>query len=127
MRGLLTRVLAAGKSEDEIVNSWGSPEAAAAGYMSGARIICGAAQNTSGGRAGYSNASTQGSVWNNGQQTSAQAHSQQSAETMNSNGNVTANYEYSGNPSFIYLNMEAAKLNISTSPSVDKIYYRLIV
>lgn len=124
--GLFNSGLAAGKSEEEIVNSWGSPEAAAAGYMSGrAASYGGASQNTSAGGAGYSNASAQSSAWNNGQQTSAQAQSQQSAEAMNSNGNVVANYEYSGNPAFIYLNMEAAKLNISTSPSVDKIYYRL--
>ncbi len=123
--GLFNSGIAAGKSEEEIVNSWGSPETAAAGYMNGRAASCGgASQNTYADGASHSNASAQSSSWNNGQQ-ATQAQSQPSAEAMNSNGNVVANYEYSGNPSFIYLNMEAAKLNISTSPSVDKIYYRL--
>lgn len=108
--GLFNSGVASGKNEEEIVNSWGSPEAAAAGYMGGRSAAYGTdSQNVSAG----------GSTNTSGQACNS------SSETLNSGGNVVANYEYSGDPSFIYLNMEAAKLNVSTSPSVDKIYYRL--
>ncbi len=112
--GLFASGATAGRSEEETAASLGAPEAVAAGYMSG-RAAAGAAYY---GNAGNAEGQPQA------QQASAQGGASQ-AQTQGGDKTVCASYEYAGNPTFVYLNADAAKLNVSTSASADKIYYQL--